>query len=150
MQIATSIAMQSCEALPPFALADGSAYGPDPMRITDGGYEPDADCRGRTQLALSWTIYLLRSTDTYPIESKTTAVSCSGFYCIVSELFIVGECVRCTIVIPSFGAHRTHDHVTLECLATVTRLDPIESGKYGLACQIDHYTVVTPAVRDGL
>jgi hypothetical protein len=148
--MAIVIAMQSCEEVPPFALADGSAYGPDLMRITDGGYEPDADWRGRTRFALSWTVYLLRSTDAYPIESKTTSLSCSGFYCVVSEPFIVGECVRCTLVIPSFGHHRPNDHLNLECQATVTRVEPTEPGKYRLSCQIDHYTVVTPPVRSGL
>ena len=144
----TQLPMQSCEVVPPFALADGSACGPDLMRINDGGYVPSADRRGKMRLALSWTIYLLRSTDAYPLESKTTNVSCSGFYCFVVEPFVVGECLRCTMMIPSFGVHRAEDHLTLECRATVLRVDRLENGKHGLGCRIDDYSVVLPTSRN--
>jgi hypothetical protein len=142
--------MQSCEVVPPFALADGSACGPDLMRITDGSYVLTAERRGRMRLAVSWTIYLLRSTDAYPLESKTINVSCSGFYCFAPEAFAIGESVRCTMMIPSFGIHRREDHLTLECQANVLRLDRLDGGQYGLGCRIDDYTVVLPMARNTL
>lgn len=136
--------MQSCEALSPLALADGSAYGPDLMRIVDSGYGPDTDRRSKARLGLSWTIYLLRSTDAYPLESKTINVSSKGFYCLAPEPFLVGECIRCTMMIPSFSGERRDDYVALQCQATVLRVDTVEDEKFGLACRIDDYTVVRP------
>lgn len=141
-----TIAMQPCEAFSPLALADGSACGPDLMRIVDGGYVSDTDGR-EGRLGLTWTVYLLRSTDAYPLETKTTNVSNKGFYCFVPEAFVVGECIRCTMMIPSFEAKRSKDHIALDCQATVIRVDPIDSSKYGLACHIDHYRIVTPDMR---
>jgi hypothetical protein len=139
--------MQSCEALSPLALTDGSAYGPDLMRIIDSGYGPESDRRGKTRLGLAWTIYLLRSTDACPLESRTVNVSSKGFYCFAPEAFVVGECVRCTMMIPSFTGQRHDDYVALQCQATVLRVDVMEGARYGVACQIDDYRIVTPITR---
>src|SRR5215203_4987467 len=95
--------MYSCEAVSPFVLADRAAYGPDLMRITEGILVPDVDRRRRDRLPLELKIYLLRSTDAHSIESRTVNVSCNGFYCRVLEPFQTGECIRCTISIPTVG-----------------------------------------------
>lgn len=142
--------MQSCEALSVLASTDGSAYGPDLMRIIDGGYGPETDRREKPRLGLSWTIYLLRSTDAYPLESKTINVSSKGFYCLAPEPFVVGECIRCTMMIPSFDGQRRDHNIALQCQATVIRVDTVENARYGLACQIDDYRIVTPGHRQAV
>jgi hypothetical protein len=133
--------MYSCETVSPFAFADGTAYGPDLMRIAEGSYVPDIDRRQIGRLPLELKIYLLRSTDAYPLESRTTNVNCHGFYCKVPEPFLVGECFHCTIAIPAVGPRRGEDYLMLQCEATVIRIDLHES-QYGLGCRINNYTIL--------
>ena len=102
----TSLVMYSCEAVSPFVLADRAAYGPDLMRIAEDILVPDVDRRRKDRLPLELKIYLLRSTDTHSIESHTINVNCQGFYCRVQEPFLTGECVRCTMAVPTVGRRR--------------------------------------------
>jgi hypothetical protein len=139
--------MYSCEGLSPLALADGSAYGPDLMRIIDSGYDPNTDRRSRARLRLSWTIYLLRSTGVCPLESRTVNISSGGFYCLTREPFMIGEYIQCTIMIPSFGSERRNGHIGLRCQATVLRVDVLEEVKFGIACRIDDYTLAIPTEK---
>ena len=133
--------MYSCEAVSPFVLADKAAYGPDLMRIAEDILVPDVDRRRRDRLPLELKIYLLRSTDTHSIESHTVNVNCQGFYCRVQEPFLTGECVRCTIAVPTVDRRRGMHHFMVECEATVVRVERNE-GQYGLGCRIDHYSIL--------
>lgn len=133
--------MYSCETVSSFVLADRSAYGPDLMRIVEGVFVPDADRRRRDRLPLELKVYLLRSTDAHSIESRTIDVNCNGFYCRVQEPFLTGECIRCTIAVPTVGRPRGEHHVMVECEATVVRVDH-HDGQYGLGCRIDNYNIV--------
>jgi len=139
--------MELREVLSSLAVGNGIACGPDLMRYMDGGHTHDTDRRKRPRLALTWTIYLLRSTDTRPLESKTKNVSSEGFYCCVRERFVVGECIRCTVFIPTRDVEHPDECIFLECQATVVRVDPIAPDHYGIGCHIESYKMVTRARR---
>lgn len=135
--------MELRDVLSSLVIGNGIACGPDLMRIIDGGYTPDTDRRRRVRLPLSWTIYLLRSSDTHPLESKTKNISSEGFYCSVQEPFVIGECILCTMFVPAFDAEHPNEFMFLECQATVVRVDAIGPENYGMACHIENYKLVT-------
>jgi hypothetical protein len=135
------------EVLSTLVIGNGIACGPDLMRILDGGYTPDTDRRRRVRLPLAWVIYVLRSSDTSPVETKTKNISSEGFYCYVHEALVVGECIRCTMVVPGFEAAHRDECISLECQATVLRVEAVGPRYYGVACHIDTYKMVTTAKR---
>lgn len=137
--------MQLPDILSTLVYESGIACGPDVMRAIENVRIPDSDRRKRVRMPLTWTIYLLRSTDTHPLEGKTKNISSDGFYCSVGEPFVVGESVRCTLFIPACDLERKDHFLFLECRATVLRVEFIAAENYGVACRIDDYKVVKPS-----
>jgi hypothetical protein len=143
----TALNMAVQEVLSALVSEDGIACGPDLMRII-GRSTPEADRRRRVRLPLSWKIYLLRASDTHPLETRTRNLSSEGFYCLVPEPFVVSECVRCTIFVPVMESvtdvEHDRDFLMLECGATVLRIENLGLKSYGIGCRIDNYRISSP------
>lgn len=107
----------------------------------------DADRRRRPRLLLTWTIYLTSSSDPNRIEGRTKDLSSDGFYCFVPECFAVGNEVSYTLVVPAGIAALQKSLVILDGRAEIVRIEPVESGVYGVACRVRDYKVLSGSPR---
>jgi hypothetical protein len=124
-------------------LGDDIGYMSSSTTMIDRRSPPgNKERRTRARHAVSWMIYLKRSHGDHPAESRTNNFTCRGFYCYTREAFVPGESIRCTIVVPTFDSDLPHNVVSLECQATVLRVDALDPHTYGIGCRIDDYTVV--------
>jgi hypothetical protein len=90
-----------------------------------------------------------RPGETKQIEGITKNVSVDGFYCFVQELFRIGELLHCVIVVPASG-RQPDDALNLDCRVEVVRVEPLGTGRYGIACHIEEYRVLTVPARSKL
>lgn len=88
-----------------------------------------------------WTIYIFWGNGR-PVQSRTKNLSSSGFYCFVEEPLVVGERLWCQIMVPSDSLSPAQGAVSLKCQARVQRVEPLETGLYGVAWVIEDYSVV--------
>jgi len=101
--------------------------------------------RRKIRVPLRWTAYLIPSGTATRIQTTTRDINSDGFYCCVDQPLMLGERIDCVIVVPTHGSH-PEDVVYLKCLARVVRAEEIEAGqRFGLACQIEDYTVTRAA-----
>jgi hypothetical protein len=126
----------------PLVLEDGRTCGLDVMRIIDGGCAPETDRRRKLRVALALTVYLFRGPDTEPIEGVTKNINTEGFYCHARKPVTVGESIRVVLMIPCFDPAHRDNCMSLECYAHVLRVEPLDRGVYGFACQITDYRVL--------
>ena len=74
------------------------------------------------------------------IESVTSDLSSSGFFCVMRAQLVEGERLVCSIRIPTHDPHGKHLERTLECRVHVLRVIPQESSdSFGVACRIEDY-----------
>ena len=116
---------------------DTILYGCKPMRASHDRWDLQ-ERRKRARVAVRWTVYLARKTDSHPFETVTHDLSSDGFYCYVPEPILPGELLETTIVIPSH-----HDGpLCIKGYSQVIRLDNI-GASFGIGCQIREYNIVT-------
>jgi hypothetical protein len=101
--------------------------------------------RHRQRANVHWIVFIFQGEGVRPLESRTKNLSSSGFYCFVQqpfEPFAIGESICCQIVVPGDSSGSTQGSISLKCQAKVLRVEPLETGTYGVACLIEDYTVV--------
>ena len=126
----------------PIVLGDEVSRGTESMSIAEWQTAHGSERRTRVRFAVSWVLYVVRHGSDHPIESRTKNFSCNGFYCVLRQPLMPSETVHCTIIIPTFDANHAQDVVSLECRATVLRVESLNDDNYGVACRIDDYSVV--------
>jgi hypothetical protein len=99
------------------------------------------DRRRRVRCPVRWAISISRQG--YPrIQSVTENLSSAGFFCYCPVAFPVGDSLDCVIEMATAGLGRLSSPLRLCCQARVVRVEPDEnSGRYGIACQINDYTL---------
>ena len=104
--------------------------------------EPTLERRKVERLALRWPIKLWKKGDARIVESVTSNLSCTGFYCTSNHAFLPGDTLECAIQIAD-SARKAVSTWNIHCLAIVLRVEAItpEEG-YGLACRLDDYTLL--------
>jgi hypothetical protein len=101
------------------------------------------DRRGRARVALQCQVQLSRAGNGSVLTSVTRDVSSAGFYCLSSEMFVPGERLDCTLVIPTPLGGFPEERLCLQCRVEVTRVEPLGAGgSVGIACQIVDYSVI--------
>src|SRR5207249_1316068 len=116
--------------------------GTNSLASTNAAYPSLGERRRRPRAALNWQIHISRNGHSHLITTTSKNISSEGFYCLAQELFKPGECVTCTIFIPTQQAGKSEDTVCLRCHVRVLRVEPAAmSGTFGVACQIEDYTV---------
>lgn len=121
----------------------------NPMAETRDTEVPRTDRRQARRLSLSLPVHLIRvdSPDNLTaVESTTINVSSTGFYCMVTEQFQVGERLRCLIGMPASSGNPS-ESITLECRARVVRTEQSGS-RLAIACHIEEYRVLSAASGD--
>jgi hypothetical protein len=80
------------------------------------------------------------------VESTTMNVSSTGFYCMVTEQFQVGDRLRCLIGMRASSGNPS-ESITVDCRARVVRTE--QSGlRLAIACHIEEYRVLSAAAGD--
>jgi PilZ domain-containing protein len=106
---------------------------------SDGGQSMER--RRRFRCSVHWGVSL-SGQDHQTVRSVTENLSSAGFFCYCTVPFQVGEPLDCLIEMATPGLGDRSNSLRLRCQATVVRVEPDEtSGKYGIACQIEDYTV---------
>jgi hypothetical protein len=114
---------------------NGTTLHPAP----DAARMPLGERRRRPRAALQWRIHIYRSGHSDPLVSTSKNISSQGFYCLAQESCEPGECLECSIFIPTQQAGE--DTLRLKCSARVLRVEPAPNAGFGLACQIEDYTL---------
>ena len=97
--------------------------------------------RTRTRVLLHCPLRLYRRGFSQPIEGETLDLSSAGFYCVVRERFEQGDSLDCILTVPAENFSLDTGNVNLHCEVVVTRVHET-SGGYGIACRIDHYSLI--------
>jgi PilZ domain len=103
-----------------------------------------SDRRGRQRLKLPYAVVLHRLGEVSGVKTTIEDISSDGFYCLSAQPFSPNEKLHCEIVIPNQdSASSTEGSLLLRCRAEVVRV--MADGRtpgYGLACRLQHYTIV--------
>ncbi len=97
--------------------------------------------RARTRVLLRCPLRLYRRGWAQPFEGETQDLSSAGFYCLVAESLHPGDCLDCILTVPGENFSFDTGNVNLHCEVEVTRVDSLPSN-FGVACRIDHYSVI--------
>jgi hypothetical protein len=97
--------------------------------------------RSRTRVLLRCPLRLYRRGRAQPFEGETQDLSSAGFYCLVHEPLHTGDCLDCILTVPGENFSFDTGNVNLHCEVEVTRVDDLSS-TFGVACRIDHYSVI--------
>lgn len=98
------------------------------------------DRRRRRRFTANWHVRLLaqgRAT----VDACTVNVSSGGFYCRSPEPFSAGDNLTALLDLPSVLTDR-HAGVVLRCDVRVLRLESFVDDGWGIACQIDDYSIL--------
>ena len=106
------------------------------------------DRRSHSRVPLRLSACLNRSAAARSIRTTTENVSIGGFYCICDEDLPVGEELECIIEIPD-EIPKTGNFLFVRCKVRVLRVSEYDSLRYGVACAIQSYHVVSPAITAG-
>lgn len=106
------------------------------------------DRRSGGRLNLALPLVLTRRGQRDPIQTKTENVSCNSFYCISDRPLFPDEVVDCELVIPGTDITSVPEpDLHLTCSARVVRVvGGHPNGGYGVACQLEDYTVTRSSV----
>jgi hypothetical protein len=94
------------------------------------------DRRQRRRIPVRWPLTLWNYDGSARVETVTTNLSSSGFYCLSPMPLMPGEFVRCTLRVPTYDECR---HIGLDCKALVVRAEAAADGFFGIACHIEEY-----------
>jgi hypothetical protein len=114
----------------------------DLLRNTSEIWPEAEERRQRPRFNVHWTVYIFSKDGARPIESRTKNLSSSGFYCFLQEPLSIGDRLRCQIMVPSDSSNRSHGIISLQSWAKVLRVEPLDSGAFGVACLIEDYSVL--------
>jgi hypothetical protein len=76
------------------------------------------------------------------VRTKTENLSSEGFYCIVAGRFPLHQRLVSVIEIPLESWRHSEQTLRLRCQVSVTRVEELANGAYGIACRIVDYSVV--------
>lgn len=123
------------------------SQGLQSMRPTEAKWEPFVERRKWPRVLARWPVYLSRKTDPHLLETVTRDMSSGGFYCAVPEPYLLGEPVECYIVIPTQVSYTRKEELCLRGRAKVVRLESLDPEGYGIACQLEDYTITSVPFR---
>ncbi|MBZ5581449.1 MAG: PilZ domain-containing protein [Acidobacteriia bacterium] len=104
-------------------------------------FQAQSERRKSLRLPLQWPLYVARAGTEAPLQATTRNLSNRGFYCILRQVFAVGDHFECILVIPSHVTRSTEEVFHLRCQARVVRVEKLDPVGYGLACRIESYCV---------
>lgn len=110
--------------------------------MKDTGRNPHfVERRRYLRVPVQWKLWALTRCGQRVLESRTENLSVNGFYTVLPEPYLLGDEIRCTILVPR--PHEDSKGVILECQVRVVRVEPDASGAgFGVACCILDYEVV--------
>jgi hypothetical protein len=114
----------------------------DLIRTTSEIWPEAQERRQRPRSNVHWTVYIFGGDETRPLESRTKNLSSNGFYCFLPEPLSTGQRLCCQIMVPSDSINRNQETISLKCTIRVLRVEPVETGVFGMACLIEDYTVL--------
>ena len=91
------------------------------------------------RMALHWAVRLKRPSSDVYLRTETQDLTTDGFYCWLPEAFEPGEVLECMIELPS--SKTTPALRTLYGRATVLRVKHTRDDMYGVACQLEDYSL---------
>ena len=97
--------------------------------------------RNRARVLLRCPLRLYKRGYAQPFEGETLDLSSAGFYCVVRESFVPGDCLDCILTVPAANFSSETGNVNLHCEVEVTRVENKPMG-FGVACRIDHYSLI--------
>ena len=103
------------------------------------------DRRTHSRVPLRLRACLNRPSAARSIRTITENVSIGGFYCICDERVPVGEEMECIIEIPD-EIPKTGNSLFVRCKVRVLRVSEHDVYRFGVACAIESYHVVPPAL----
>lgn len=98
--------------------------------------------RTRSRVRVHWSVRLLPGGGGKGIETVTQNLSSSGFYCFSPSPLKPGDCLLCTMKLPSYDPNGDEPVLTLECRVRVMRAEVTTDGLFGIACRIYDYRLI--------
>lgn len=98
------------------------------------------DRRRRPRIPAHWPVYLVRESDSHPLETVTKDLSSEGFSCYVPEPVPPGQFLECALIIPSHA--KSADHLCLKGRVQVIRLETV-GDLYEIGCRLHDYSIGT-------
>jgi PilZ domain len=105
------------------------------------------DRRRHERFALRLVVQLSATEELAAARCYTQNISSGGFYFLSPEPLIRGEQREIFLALPAFDS-TSGSNAGIACQARVVRIDPRpDSGGFGIACEIERYTVTA---REGM
>ena len=110
------------------------------MAVIESSFRPER--RTRSRIGVHWSVLLLPGGGAKGIETVTQNLSSNGFYCFSPSPLKPGDCLLCTMKLPSYDPNREEPFLTLECSVRVMRAEVATDGLFGIACRIHDYRLI--------
>lgn len=105
------------------------------------------DRRKRQRFPAKWDVQIFTSMRDV-IYARTVDVSSSGLYCHSPRPLLPGDRIKALLDMPDIVGDQ-ESALVLECDVRVLRVDALDNGAWGIACQILDYCPILRTRRDG-
>ena len=101
--------------------------------------------RRRLRVRVHWTISFFKQGTSDAVTTVTQNLSSDGFYCLVNTVFVPGEILACTLILPTYYPYERNQVRAVQCRVRVIRVEVLAAGNvYGVGCCIEDYSVLCP------